>query len=360
MASEATYDVFLSHATHDKPQVEELARRLMAEGLKPFLDKWHLIPGEPWQEALEEALDRSRTFSVFLGPDGVGPWQNEEMRDALDIRARDKSRRVIPVLLPGASMPDKKALPRFLRHLTWVDFSSGLHDDAVFHLLVCGIKGIRPEGGDAQLRVPRVSNASETKKSGFSKDLGNKIVIALLSMLLGALLSSLGTILWGLNKNKNAPEELERKRREIVLEIEKHSDETDSILGQMIETTDLALKSWAQRSGSRCNTPLTETLNELQGEINKRAWEWPTAAVDETLPLLNISEHAQFKSAVLTYKDQISDQLKQVWNLHYLCQKSKIYPTSGVAETQSKLHKAQARERESLAAMRVLLLPDSR
>ncbi len=50
------YDVFLSHASVDKPAVEALAQRLREEGLKPFLDKWHLVPGEPWQKALEEVL----------------------------------------------------------------------------------------------------------------------------------------------------------------------------------------------------------------------------------------------------------------------------------------------------------------
>ncbi len=55
-----TYDVFLSHATDDKPAVEALARRLHGDGLEPFLDKWHLVPGEPWQEALEVALTTIR------------------------------------------------------------------------------------------------------------------------------------------------------------------------------------------------------------------------------------------------------------------------------------------------------------
>jgi hypothetical protein len=50
------YDVFLSHATADKPAVETLARQLGDAGLKPFLDKWHLIPGQPWQDGLEKAL----------------------------------------------------------------------------------------------------------------------------------------------------------------------------------------------------------------------------------------------------------------------------------------------------------------
>ena len=45
------YDAFLSHNTEDKPQVELLASRLQDDaGLRPFLDKWHLVPGDPWQE----------------------------------------------------------------------------------------------------------------------------------------------------------------------------------------------------------------------------------------------------------------------------------------------------------------------
>jgi hypothetical protein len=54
--SEKRYDVFLSHNSADKPAVEYLAQRLRQGGLKPFLDKWHLVPGDPWQGALEKAL----------------------------------------------------------------------------------------------------------------------------------------------------------------------------------------------------------------------------------------------------------------------------------------------------------------
>jgi len=79
------YDVFLSHNSADKLEVETLARRLEDEAhLTPFLDKWHLVPGNPWQEALERALDRSDTCAVFIGPTGIGPWHHEEMRSALD------------------------------------------------------------------------------------------------------------------------------------------------------------------------------------------------------------------------------------------------------------------------------------
>src|SRR5512134_2373465 len=98
------FDVFLSHMSGDKPVVEELARLLRRKGIEPWLDKWNLIPGEPWQEAIEEALKSCLACAVCIGPSGTGPWQNEEMRTAIDLRVRDPEGdfRVIPVLLPGA------------------------------------------------------------------------------------------------------------------------------------------------------------------------------------------------------------------------------------------------------------------
>src|SRR5262249_52284390 len=136
---------FLSHSSSDKANVEKIAERLEdGPGLKPFLDKWHLVPGEPWQEALEEALDGSETCAVFLGPSGLGPWENEELRSALDERVKDKSLRVIPVLLPGADPKEPKTLPRFLRRLTWVDFRTGVDEQDAFNRLVAGIQGKKP------------------------------------------------------------------------------------------------------------------------------------------------------------------------------------------------------------------------
>jgi len=145
----AEYDVFLSHNSADRVAVEELARRLVKANIRPWLDKWNLIPGEPWQEAIEEALDACQTVAVFLGPTGIGPWENEEMRSALEERVRDKSRRTIPALLPGAPESQKRPLPRFLRRLTWVDFRRGLDDAEAWHLLISGIKGVPPGPGQA-------------------------------------------------------------------------------------------------------------------------------------------------------------------------------------------------------------------
>ena len=121
MASEK-YDVFLSHNSQDKPAVEALARQLSERGLTPFLDRWCLVPGDPWQEAIEEALLASTSCAIFIGPGDISPWHHEEMRAALDRQARERTFRVIPVLLPGATRPDERDLPLFLKSRTWVDF----------------------------------------------------------------------------------------------------------------------------------------------------------------------------------------------------------------------------------------------
>lgn len=143
--NEYQYDVFISHNSKDKPAVEWLAKKMIDQvDLTVFLDIWNLVPGDPWQEDLENALEASRTVAVFLGPAGISGWHNEELRNALSTRVSDRGRRVIPILLPGTTMPEDNEIPSFLQRLTWVDFQKGLEDEEAFHRLVAGIKGEAP------------------------------------------------------------------------------------------------------------------------------------------------------------------------------------------------------------------------
>jgi hypothetical protein len=116
--SEMSAQVFLSHSTADKPAAENLARRLAEEGIEAWLDKWNLIPGASWQPAIEDALKECESCAVFVGPEGLGPWQTEEMRLAINRRVCDSAQRfrVIPVLLPGAK---RESLPELLVNTTW-------------------------------------------------------------------------------------------------------------------------------------------------------------------------------------------------------------------------------------------------
>jgi len=143
----ARFDTFLSHNSSDKPVVEDIAKRLRAKGVEPWLDKWNLIPGNPWQEEIEQALDDCPTCCVFVGPSNIGPWQDEEMRDAIDRQVSNGNMRVVPVLLPDATRGERGRLPPFLRRATWVEFRDGAGDADALHRLVCGIRGIPPDVG---------------------------------------------------------------------------------------------------------------------------------------------------------------------------------------------------------------------
>src|SRR5262249_32606096 len=97
-----TYRVHLSHHRSDREQVEIIATRLREEsGFKAFLDQWCLEPGDSWHEQIEAALDDSACCAVFLGPSGLTPWQNDDMRAALEKRIRDGNTGFLHVICSG-------------------------------------------------------------------------------------------------------------------------------------------------------------------------------------------------------------------------------------------------------------------
>src|SRR5262249_7740500 len=135
------YHAFLSHNSADKVSVERLAEELEKRGLACWLDEWNLVPGDPWQIAIEAALGQCDSCVVFFGPLGLGPWQNEEMRLALQrrVNSRERRLRVLPVILPGGQRAKESDVPGFLQGTTWVEFRQSLEEEDAFYRLECGI-----------------------------------------------------------------------------------------------------------------------------------------------------------------------------------------------------------------------------
>jgi len=134
------FDVFLCHNSEDKPQVKEIGEQLKQYDLKPWLDIWELPPGRPWTKLLEKQIEQIHSVAVFVGENGLVPWQEPEIYAFLsEFVRRDCS--VIPVLLPTA--PSKPQLPLFLRQFTWVDFRKS--DPAPMYQLRWGITGKKPD-----------------------------------------------------------------------------------------------------------------------------------------------------------------------------------------------------------------------
>jgi hypothetical protein len=132
------FDVFLCYNSTDRPAVEELARRLRERGLRPWLDVWETRPGLPWLAVLEQQIRHVRSAAVIVGPDGPGPWQNQEI-NAFIRQFVQRQCPVIPVLLPGQET--KPELPTFLDAMHHVDLAVG---ERGFDLLVWGITGRAP------------------------------------------------------------------------------------------------------------------------------------------------------------------------------------------------------------------------
>ena len=81
----------------------------------------------------------SKTAAVLVGKDGLGPWENPEMRACLS-ECVNRGMPVIPVLLRGAAKEPK--LPLFLKAFTWVDLRGGLRK-AGLDRLEWGITGTK-------------------------------------------------------------------------------------------------------------------------------------------------------------------------------------------------------------------------
>lgn len=138
------YDAFISYNSSDREIALELARKLTDSGLSIWFDAWRLIPGKPWQEALETALKSSKSIVLLIGDSGLGKWENEEMRYAIDSQLTNPNpmRTIIPALVPGSD-PQLLREERFLNRFTWIDMRSGLDDNNIFKL-VSGIKQQEP------------------------------------------------------------------------------------------------------------------------------------------------------------------------------------------------------------------------
>ena len=155
--AEGKFDIFLSHNSKDKAEVEKIAKRLLKVGIRPWLDKWNLSPGDTVAEALEQAIETIPCAALCFGPADVGKWHILEIRAYVEKWAGGGAR-MIPVILPEAKEMPK--LPLFVRQTLWVDMRAWEKDDnESFYRLVCGILGRAP--GDSPMKKFGVRDVAE-------------------------------------------------------------------------------------------------------------------------------------------------------------------------------------------------------
>jgi TIR domain len=137
-ADTEAFDVFLAHNGKDIKAVEGIAQQLQQRGLNPWLDKWHLPKGRVFQQKIERVLSVVPCTAVFIGSHGIGPWEEMELRMAVNEFVERKAP-VIPVLLPKCKQAD---LPLISKAFSQVRFRT-LEDAEALDNLVWGITAVR-------------------------------------------------------------------------------------------------------------------------------------------------------------------------------------------------------------------------
>lgn len=130
------FDVFMAHNSEDKPSVKILAEKLRQKDINPWLDDEQIAPGQWFQDIIEFASRNVKSAAIFIGPKGLGRWQQAELRTFIG-QCVKHGLPVIPVLLPGATEFDESL--GFLSQLNYVRFLS-LDDNDALNRLIWGIR----------------------------------------------------------------------------------------------------------------------------------------------------------------------------------------------------------------------------
>ena len=112
-------EVFICHATEDKPVARELFRNLARFGFRPWLDEENLIVGDDWEYEIQNAVKRSHAVVVLLSGHSTTKegFVQKEIRIALDAAAEkpEGTNYLLPVLVEECVLPKRLELWHCLR-----------------------------------------------------------------------------------------------------------------------------------------------------------------------------------------------------------------------------------------------------
>lgn len=110
-----SHEVFLSHASEDKPFANALCAGLEAAGVRCWIAPRDVLPGQNYAEALVDALDRCRVFVLVLSArSNDSPHVQREAE-----RAASRSVPIVPVRIQD--VPLSKAMQYFVGSSHWTD-----------------------------------------------------------------------------------------------------------------------------------------------------------------------------------------------------------------------------------------------
>jgi hypothetical protein len=129
------FDIFLSYRSSDSTIAEELKGSLESRGVRVWLDKDQIRPGDLFAEALERGLATSRAVALLVTSNSLlSNWVKNEYYRALSLSAEGELQLI-------ALLFDAVELPGFLKDRSWIDFKREDYDRCVDRLIWPGITG---------------------------------------------------------------------------------------------------------------------------------------------------------------------------------------------------------------------------
>jgi hypothetical protein len=98
LSESAEYDAYISYPREQSELAVNLAQALRKRGIRVFIDKLALQPGDLWQDVLTEAQKRSQTFIILIG--GIPTGHHSREIDAILHKPAGQAR-LIPLVLAG-------------------------------------------------------------------------------------------------------------------------------------------------------------------------------------------------------------------------------------------------------------------
>jgi hypothetical protein len=142
--------IFLCHASEDKPLVRELYHRLSRDGFQPWLDEVAVLPGQEWREEIAKAVRASHVVLVCLTKQFTAKagFVHTETKLILDVADEQPEGTIflIPVKLQGCTLPER------LKRWQWVDLMDTDGYNRLLRALDHRAAGVLPKTAQGPLR----------------------------------------------------------------------------------------------------------------------------------------------------------------------------------------------------------------
>jgi hypothetical protein len=93
--------IFVSYSSKDRPFALGLVKELQELGANVWIDQLGIGLGENWDNAIEEALEKSETFMLILSPTSV---ESPNVQDEVSI-AINTNKKMVPILIEECKLP---------------------------------------------------------------------------------------------------------------------------------------------------------------------------------------------------------------------------------------------------------------